>query len=164
MSSNPAPIQCRPQAVEAHWIDYNGHMNMAYYLVAFDRAVDEVFDQLGIGAAYTASGEGSVFTREVRVNYLSEALQGDDLHITWQLLDADSKRLHYFQEMTRGSDGELLATSEQLALHVSMSTRRSAPLPEQAAAAIAKLQSAHATLPKPAGRERPLGIVRRAPQ
>ena len=48
----PGPLPCPEQAVEPTWIDYNGHMNMAYYHVAFDRAVDFAYDQLGLGAHY----------------------------------------------------------------------------------------------------------------
>ncbi len=46
------PYLCAPRRVEPAWIDYNGHMNMAYYNLVFDQALDEVFDELGIGAAY----------------------------------------------------------------------------------------------------------------
>jgi acyl-CoA thioester hydrolase len=158
---NIAPVRCPMQAVEADWIDYNGHMNMAYYHVAFDRALDRVYDALSLGAAYTASGAGSLFTREVRVNYLNEASEGDKLGFSWQLLDLDSKRLHFLQHMYRQSDDALLATSEQLALHVDMTTRRTAPLPEAAQHQLTALHAAHQGLPRPDGLGVPLGIRRR---
>ena len=58
----PGPLPCPEQAVEPTWIDYNGHMNMAYYHVAFDRAVDFAYDQLGLGAHYVETAQASLFT------------------------------------------------------------------------------------------------------
>jgi acyl-CoA thioesterase FadM len=109
-----APFVCRERRVESAWIDYNGHMNMAYYNVVFDQALDEVFDDLGIGAAYVKSGGGSCFTVEVHVTYVQEVKLGDSLRVTYQLLDWDAKRLHLFASMYNALEGYLAATSEHL--------------------------------------------------
>src|SRR5262249_14504312 len=92
-------IVCPPRRVERAWIDYNGHMNMAFYNLVFDQALDSVFDQLGIGAEYVRSRHASVFTAEIHVHYLDELTLGDPLRLTFQLLDWDDKRLHYYEEM-----------------------------------------------------------------
>ena len=84
----------------------------------FDRALDHVYDQLGIGADYVRLRGGSCFTREVHVNYLRELSAGDPIRVTFQLLDWDAKRMHFFEEMYHAEQGYLAATSEQLALHV----------------------------------------------
>jgi acyl-CoA thioester hydrolase len=158
MSSTP--ILCPDQTVETAWIDYNGHMNMAFYNLAFDRALDHVYDQLGIGAEYVRSGGGSCFTAEIHVNYLQELLEGDPIRVTFQLLDWDPKRLHFFEHMYHGSEGYLAATSEQLALHVDMANRRTAPFPAAVQTRLAALMTAHAALPRPPQVGRVMGIRR----
>jgi acyl-CoA thioester hydrolase len=156
-----APIVCPDQRVEPAWIDYNGHMNMAFYNVAFDRALDHVYDLLGIGADYVAEGGGSCFTVEVHVNYLQELLLDDPIRVEFQLLDRDAKRLHYFEHMYHAQQGYLAATSEQLALHVDMTSRRAAPFPADAAARIDALFEVHADLPRPELAGRTIGIRRK---
>lgn len=157
-----SPVVCPEQRVEPDWMDYNGHLNMAFYHVLFDRALDHVYDLLGIGADYARHGGGSCFTLEVHVNYLNEMVQGDPVRITFQLLDSDSKRLHFYEEMFHAETGELAATSEQLALHVDMESRRSAPFPEEIQARIERLMRAHAELPTPERVGRRMGIRRAA--
>ena len=85
-----APFVSSGMKVEPAWIDYNGHLNMAYYNVLFDRAVDEVFELLGCGADYVKKGF-STFTAEVHVRYLRELKEGDPVRVTFQLLDYDCK-------------------------------------------------------------------------
>ena len=155
-----APITCPTQRVEESWIDYNGHMNVAFYSLAFDRALDHVYDTLGIGIEYTHAGLGSCFAAEVHLNYLSEVVLDDPLRVTFQLLDCDAKRLHFFEEMYHAETGELAATSEQLALHVDMSTRRSAPFPDDAQARIAELWAVHEQMERPEQVGRVIGIRR----
>lgn len=165
MSSAPsaknAVIVCPEQRVAASWIDYNGHMNMAFYNVAFDRALDHVYDLLGIGADYVAEGGGSCFTAEVHVNYLQELLLDDPIRVEFQLLDRDAKRLHFFEHMYHAEQGYLAATSEQLAIHVDMASRRAAPFPADAAARIDALLERHGALPRPEQAGRTIGIRRK---
>ena len=92
-----APFVSAPMRVEPAWIDYNGHLNMAYYNVLFDRAVDEVYELLGCGLAYLKETRHSCFTAEVHVRYLRELHAGDAVRVTFHLLDFDAKRLHYFE-------------------------------------------------------------------
>ena len=92
-----APFVSSPMRVEPGWIDYNGHLNMAYYNVLFDRAVDEVYELLGCGLAYVEASRHSCFTAEVHVRYLRELHAGDPVRVTFQLLGFDAKRLHYFE-------------------------------------------------------------------
>src|SRR5262249_48743347 len=67
-----APFVSSVMRVEPAWIDYNGHLNMAYYNVLFDRAVDEAYELLGIGADYVAKRRHSLYTAEVHLRYLRE--------------------------------------------------------------------------------------------
>jgi acyl-CoA thioester hydrolase len=147
--------------VVPEWIDYNGHMNVAYYVLAFDRATDRLFDNLGIGEAYRRATRHSVFALEAHVTYERELRQGDEFEIATRLIDADRKRLHLFHAMTRSKDGELSATIEFMGLHVDMSGPRSAPLPDAAYVKVEALLAEHRLLPAPPQLGRRISIRRR---
>ena len=153
-----APIHSPLKTVQEHWIDYNGHMNMAYYVLLFDQCLDHVYDLLGIGESYVREQNGSCFTREIQVNYLQELNLGDQVLVEFQLLDWDAKRLHFFQTMRHGDAGYLAATSEQLALHVDMTSRRTAPFPNAVQQRLAGLMHSHGGLPRPAQAGHEIGI------
>jgi acyl-CoA thioester hydrolase len=148
--------------VEPEWVDYNGHMNLAFYVLAFDKATDHFYDQLGIGLAYREHMQSSMFTLGINVDYLREVFAGDALRITTQLLDGDAKRMRYFHRMFSGTGDAPVATNECLAVHVDMGTRRSAPFPAQTRARIQAVLEAHLRLPVPAGAGRVLGGKRGA--
>lgn len=143
------PIDCPPSQVIKDWIDYNGHMNMAFYNVVFDKGVDHLFDLLGIGASYADTTNASCFTLETHVTYAQEVVLGDPLQVTIQLLDFDAKRLHIFLQMFHADQGYLAATMEQMVLHVDLDQRKAAALPLEAQAKLGQLHSAHRTLPVP---------------
>ncbi len=153
-------VDAGTEAVHPDWIDYNGHMNVAYYVLAFDHALDRVFDGLGIGAAYVRDQHASFFVLEAHVNYVGEVKQGDPLRFTFQLLDHDAKRVHYFMHMHHATEGYLAATLEQITVHVDMGTRRSATMPDAAAAQFANMLARQAHLSRPAEAGRPIGIKR----
>ena len=156
-----APLICPTETVIEDWIDYNGHLNMAYYHVIFDHGVDHFFDHLGVGSVYARSGAGSCFSMEVHVNYLNEVALNDEVEVRLQLLDFDSKRLHFFQEMYHKKEGYLAATSEQLSLHVDMQTRRTAPFPSTVLNTLENIMAAHKNLPVPPQVGRVIGIKRK---
>lgn len=157
--SLPYPLYRATVAPE--WIDYNGHMNVAYYVLAFDRATDRLFDYLEIGEAYRRATHHSVFALEAHVTYERELRQDDEFVIATRLIDADSKRLHLFHAMTRVKDNELSATIEVMGLHVDMAGPKSAPLPEVAYAKVEALLAEHRLLPPPPQLGRQIGIRRR---
>jgi acyl-CoA thioester hydrolase len=144
-----APFVSSMMRVEPAWIDYNGHLNMAYYNVLFDRAVDEAFELLGCGESYVKSRRQSCFTAEVHVRYLRELHAGDPVRVTFQLLNFDAKRLHFFEQLFHAVEGWVSATSENMALHVDMAAGKTAAFPRDIAAALAKMKLAHARLPVP---------------
>ena len=144
-----APFVSSVMRVEPAWIDYNGHLNMAYYNVLFDRAVDEVFELLGCGLDYVKNRKHSCFTAEAHVRYLRELHAGDPVRVTFQLLDYDSKRMHYFEQLFHATEGWVSATSENMSLHVDMEARRTAPFPDRILAALERMQSMHANLSRP---------------
>ena len=143
-----APFVSSVMRVEPAWIDYNGHLNMAYYNVLFDRAVDEAYELLGIGPDYLKQRH-STFTAEAHVRYLRELHEGDPVRVTFQLLDYDTKRIHYFQQLFHATEGWVSATSENMTLHVDMTAKKVAPFPDSVLRTLARMKAAHARLPRP---------------
>ena len=156
-----APLLSPTQIVVEDWIDYNGHLNMAFYNVIFDRAVDHFYDLLGVGSLYARSGAGSCFTLEVHVHYLSEVSLNDEVELRLQLLDYDKKRLHFFQQMYHKTLGYLAATSEQLALHVDMTTRKSGEFPKHVLDSLEEMSATHQKLDIPSQVGHRIGIKRK---
>ena len=144
-----APFVSSEMRVEAGWIDYNGHLNMAYYNVLFDRAVDEAFELLGCGLDYVRTRRHSCFTAEIHVRYLRELKAGDPVRATLQLLEFDSKRLHYFEQLFHAADGWISATSENMSLHVDMEAKKTAAFPPEVSARLTHMKAAHEQLPLP---------------
>ncbi|GAB4177633.1 MAG: thioesterase family protein [Thalassobaculales bacterium] len=144
--------------VEAAHVDYNGHMNVAYYMLFFDRATDAMLERLGLGAAYRAATGHSVFAVEAHITYGREVLEGAPLAIDSRLLAADAKRLHMFHRMTQAEAGFQAATCEFAILHVDLASRRTAPFPPEIAAA---LPAAVGDAPWPAEAGRAVGFARR---
>jgi len=160
-ASDPEDLDLGQQEVLPEWIDYNGHMNVAYYVLAFDHSVDALMHQMGITPDYLKHEKSSTFTLEMHINYLQELHLGDPLRLTCQLLDADSKRVHYFLRMFHASEGYLAATSEQIMMHVSLESRRSSPFPETIYKTLSGMLDAHRALPRPEQAGRIMGIKRR---
>ncbi|WP_350336140.1 thioesterase family protein [Coralliovum pocilloporae] len=147
--------------IELDWIDYNGHLNMAFYNVLFDRGVDEAFALVGMGPDYVRSRNMSFFTAEVHVCYLRELHLNDPVTVSFQLLDLDDKRARFFQELRHADEGWISATSEQLCVHVDMTERRSAPYPEDVKGRLEALQDAHRPMPFPEKAGRTIEIKRK---
>ena len=136
-------------SIEPDWIDYNGHLNMAYYLVLFDRCVDAAFEEFGLGPDYVKERNASFYTLEVHVTYLRELTLADKVNVALRLLDYDAKRTHYFEEMYHAEDGFLAATMECICMHVDMNTKRGAPFPDDVLARIGAMRDRHKDLPVP---------------
>ena len=153
-----APFVSSLMRVEPHWIDYNGHLNMAYYNVLFDRAVDEVHELLGIGLDYLKQHNQSTFTAEVHIRYLRELHRDDPVKVTFQLLDFDSKRIHYFEQLFHATEGWVSATSENMTLHVDMASKKVAPFPDRIMRTLGRMKATHAQLPRPEAAGRRIGM------
>ncbi len=144
----PAPYVSAPMQIEPEWIDYNGHLNMAYYNVLFDRGSDAAFELLGMGPNYARQRRHTTYVAEAHVCYVRELHLGDTVAVTFQLLDHDEKRIRAYQEIHH-ADGWLAATSETLTLHVDMSGPKVAPFPDDVMNKVEAMRAAHADLPSP---------------
>lgn len=133
------PFLSDPITLEPTWIDWNGHLNMAYYNVIFDRALDAFLAPTGIGPDYVAARAGSTMVVEVHVCYLREVFLDTQLRVRARILGLDDKRLHLFCELIHADEGWVSATSEQMILHVDLTTRRVAPWPADIRAALEDL-------------------------
>src|SRR6202171_2683135 len=147
----PEPFRASVMQIEPQWIDYNGHLNMAYYNVMFDRAIDELWFKLGIGPGYMKERNGSTFTAECHVRYLREIHLGDPVQVSILLVGGDEKRLHTFEELRHATEGWLSATSENMTIHIDMTARKTAPFPPDIRARVQALADAHSAIARHEG-------------
>ena len=149
------------ETVQPAWIDYNDHMNVAYYLLAFDEALDRLYDRAGMGRAYREQTNLSTMTLESHICYLRELTLDDPMRFTFQLLDYDAKRQHFFGSMYHATENYLAATHEWMTTHVDLAARRSAEMPGDRLAIFAAMHEAHRTLPRPERAGQIIGIRRK---
>lgn len=141
------PVVTIERAIPVDWTDYNGHMNESRYGQVFSDAADAIMELIGADQEYIAGGL-SYFTVENRIRYIDEALAGDRVYVNSQVLLGEGKKLRLLHEMYH-RDGRLLATDEQMMLHVSLETRKSCPPDGVVLENTEKLAQAHSGLPVP---------------
>jgi acyl-CoA thioester hydrolase len=156
-----APFDVYRDRVRSEWIDHNGHMNMGYYLVVFDLATDEFFRWVGLDESHRRARGVTTFSLETHVTYQREVCDGDPLRFTTRLVGFDAKRLHYFHEMWHAEAGYLAATNELMSLHVSLETRRAAPMAPEVLQRLGAILASHEKLPLPAQVGRSIGLEKR---
>ena len=135
--------------VQAEWVDHNGHMNLAYYVLAFDLATDKFFQGFGLDQKYRDENQLSTFAGSVHVHYKSELHLGDEFEINCYLLGHDRKRIRHMNRMYRISGGEEVALMESLQLHVDLSARRVCEMPDELFSSLEKLQSVQGVIEIP---------------
>lgn len=154
------PFRSSLQTVRPEWIDFNGHLNMAYYNVLFDQSVDELYPLLGFGHDYLKATGCTTYVAEFHICYLRELHVGDEVTCTFHLIDYDAKRFHGYQEMHH-KDGWLAATAEGLTLHVDQSGPRVAPMPQSVQDALAAYRDGQGAMPAEGRVGRKIGLERR---
>jgi acyl-CoA thioester hydrolase len=148
-SAIPVPFSVGPERVRKEWIDYNGHMNVGFYHVAFDSASEQFFDFLGLTAQFRSCHDGSTFALESHLNFLREVKEGDPLRFEARLIDFDAKRIHFYMEMLHADENFVAASYESLSAYVSMATRRTASMPPELLDRLSAVKAAHASLDRP---------------
>ncbi len=156
-----APLCLIQPRVRHEWVDYNGHMSESCFLLVFGDNSDAFFRYIGIDEAYRAAGQ-SFYSVQTHLHYLREVAEGEPLRLTLQLLDLDEKRMHIFHAMHHGRSADLLATGEQMLLHVNMVDGRASAIPEQIFQHLLAIRAAHARLPAPPQVGKSLGVRRKA--
>src|SRR5215213_8966686 len=142
------------EPVQEAWIDYNGHLSEAYYVLVLGHATDAVLDGLGLGPEYRSANDASVYTVEAHLRYLEEVSRGADLEVRSSVIGVGAKLLWIWHELW--AEERLRATEEVLGVHVRGGS--SAPLPEDVAARAREVRVAP---PEPAsGRIHPIKPIK----
>jgi acyl-CoA thioester hydrolase len=157
----PAPLEIHTETVRPEWIDYNGHMNVAYYVLAFDYATDAFLDYIGLDRDYKAKADVTTFVADMNVTYIQEVVEGDPLRFTTQLLEFDARKFRYFHSMYHAEKGYLAATNELLSLHIDLATRRVGAMGPGILQKLQEVMDSHKKLETPAGAGRVLGMRKR---
>ena len=143
----PVPFRLHEVTVSPEWTDYNHHLTESAYLLIMGESSDAFFRFLGIDDGYRQEGR-SLYTVETHLRNLREAHEDEHLRLTIQVLGTDAKRLHILHEMY-GAIGGLVATAEQMLLHVDTRAGQAIPFPEHIAGRLREIRAAHAALPVP---------------
>ncbi|MDF3134170.1 thioesterase family protein [Pseudomonas extremaustralis] len=147
--------------VQPAWVDYNGHLRDAFYLLIFSYATDALMDILGLDSDNREASGHSLFTLELHLNYLHEVKLGTEVEVHTQLIGHDAKRLHLYHSLHRVGEARELAGNEQMLLHVDLAGPRSAPFTAATLAALAAIDAAQTDLPRPALLGRVIGLPQR---
>jgi acyl-CoA thioester hydrolase len=156
-----APLDIHRSTVLPEWVDWNGHMNVAFYVTAFDQASGTFMRNMGLGRRYVEGKFGMTFVLEAHITYDRELREGAPMRFTTQLLERDAKKVHLYHEMFHGEQGYLAATNEVIVMNIDYATRRSAPWPIQVAERLEILWDVHKGLPRPAKAGRVMGLAKR---
>ena len=158
--SIPAPFTWSDQEVLPEWVDENNHMNVAFYLKAFDDAFYGVYRAWGMDFAEVHQRGYSTFAAENHITYQGELFLGDRFRVETILLDFDRKRIRWFMQM-RKADGSLAATCEWLILFVNFHQRRVTAMPDEYFDQLAAIKDAHDKLPRPPEAGQGIGLQNR---
>ena len=149
------PLLTLERTVPPDWTDYNNHMNESRYLQCFADASDALLRRVGVDADYVADS-GSYFTVETHIRHLDEVAALQPIKVTTQVLNGVGKKLHVFHRLFHG-DGRLLATAEQLLIHVDLKSRKASEPNPEVSKCLTEISAAHAALDMPEGCGRAIG-------
>lgn len=135
--------------VRAEWVDYNGHLRDAFYLLIFSFATDALIERIGLDGAARLARQRSVYTLEAHVSYLREIRLGTAVRVDARVLAVDAKRVHLYLEMFADGCGGAVAASEQMLMHIDTRVSRGAPFDADVAARLAGLVAAQRNRPAP---------------
>jgi acyl-CoA thioester hydrolase len=158
MDQRPLIYTC---SINPAWLDYNNHLNVAYYVLIFDHAGEALVRKLGLGQKVTQATGISWVVLENHIAYNREVGPDASVEVRFQLLDHDAKRMHlYFEMHVRGQGGYLASTLEQMLMCMDLKRRRATAFPDTVMSNITALAKAHAILDRPAHLGRRIGIRR----
>jgi acyl-CoA thioester hydrolase len=149
---------CWRGTVQPEWVDYNGHLRDAFYMLLFSFASDGLIDHIGLDEAGRVATGHSIFTLECHINYLLEVKQGAAVEVRTQVLGSDAKRIHVHHSLHLEGTEPLLACSEQMWLNMDMHARRSAPFAESVSPRVQAVAAQHQRLPVPKYVGRVIGL------
>jgi len=114
----------KSEKVIKEWTDYNGHLNVAFYVHVFDLAADVMLDNLKMGGESAKKDKKTTFVAEMHTNYYREVRLGEEVETHVTFIDHDKKRIHYKLSMFHKEKKYLAATNEVLSLYVDLTKRK----------------------------------------
>ena len=150
-----SPIMLPEQKVLKEWLDYNGHMNVAYYTLAFDKSLDIFLeDFLGIGETHAYENNQGPFVVQAHYHYLNEMRLNEKFHVRLFVVDCDKNKMHLCMEIYSLFQEKVIAVVEQVLINVNLKLRKSEPYPPWAFEKLIKLKNTHknALLPSAFGK------------
>lgn len=160
MEQIAAPFVGPSVDIKPEWIDFNGHLNAGYYFVVFDDAVGPFMEFVGLGPDHRAEHDVTTFSLEGHITFNREMKLDDPIEIRTQLLGYDAKKMHFINLMFHATEGWLAATNELLSIHISLETRRSAPMAPAVLDRLADVLAAHQPLDVPEQVGNVIGLTR----
>ena len=133
--------------IDEDWIDYNGHLNTAWYHRLFDMGADEALDEIDLGPREITDRNKTIFTAQFHIHHQREVFVGSEVYSTLRIIDFDDKRMHYLQELHHADEHWVSATAHTLVLHVDLGRRKVEPWPDDIREKIVALHARHAELP-----------------
>ena len=117
-------VYLKTQKIIKEWVDYNNHLNMAYYILIFDQALEVMLEKFKMGADSAKNNYRSTMVVETNTKYIREVKEGDEVDIVLTFFDHDKKRLHLKLEIIEKETKKISATIEWLSLYVNLETRK----------------------------------------
>ena len=117
-------VYLKSQKILNKWVDYNNHLNMAYYVLIFDEAWEVMLEQFKMGSHSAETTNRSTMVVETNTQYISEVKENDEVDIMLTFFDHDKKRLHLKLEMIEKKTQKLSATMEWISLYIDLDIRK----------------------------------------
>ena len=114
----------KSEKVIKEWTDYNGHLNVAFYVRVFDIAADVMLDNFKMGGESAKKDKKTTFVAEMHTIYNQEVRLGEEVETHATYVDHDRKRIHYRLSMFHKEKKYLAATNEVLSLFVNLGQRK----------------------------------------
>ncbi len=139
-----APVKLPKKRVLKSWIDYNGHMNVAFYTMAFDKSLDIFLEKtLGLGETHARENDQGPFVVQANFHYLNEMKIYDVFFVQVTLIDFDIKKMHLCLEIISEKQKTIMAISEQLMLNVNLQKRKTEAYPDWAIKRLTLMKENH---------------------
>ncbi|MGE0230175.1 MAG: acyl-CoA thioesterase [Flavobacteriaceae bacterium] len=146
MTNDELPRSSRIRIAE-DWIDYNGHLNTAWYHRLLDQGADEILEEIDLGPREIAERNKTIFTVEFHIHHQREVFVGSEVYSTLRIIDFDDKRMHYVQELRHADEDWVSAVGQTLVLHIDLARRKVEPWPDDIREKIVAMHARHAKLP-----------------
>ena len=125
------PVLLTTQKIIKEWTDYNGHMNLSYYILIFDMGAEVILSKFKMGEHSAKTTKKSTMVVETHTTYNQEVKEEDEVDVVLSHFDHDNKRLHYKLEMYDKAKDTLSATTEVLSLYIDLNIRKVAEIEKE---------------------------------